>query len=127
MDNMISKEEVISKLQKFIDKIGDSGQITAFYLFGSYAAGRPTTMSDIDLAVLFDKAVEREHYLAERLRLMGELSTILGTDAVDLVVLNESPPGLAYRVIRDGELLFATEEGKGQLRFGRQNENGGWF
>ncbi len=72
-------------------------------------------MSDIDLAVLLDKSIERERYLAERLRLMGELSTILGTDAVDLVVLNESPPGLAYRVIRDGELLFAPEEGKGQL------------
>ena len=115
LDNIISKEEVIARLQKFVDKIGDSGQITAFYLFGSYAAGRPTPMSDIDLAVLLDKSVERERYLAERLRLMGELSTILGTDEVELVVLNESPPGLAYRVIRDGELLFAPEEGKGEL------------
>lgn len=115
MDKIISKEEVIARLQKFIATNRDSGQITAFYLFGSYAAGRQTPLSDIDLAVLLDNSVEQERYLDNRLRLMGELSTILGTDAVELVVLNESPPGLAYRVIRDGELLFAPEEGKGQL------------
>lgn len=115
LDNMISKEELILRLQKFIDRIKYSGQITAFYLFGSYAADRPTPMSDIDLAVLFHRSVERERYLTERLRLMGELSTILGTDMVELVVLNETPPGLAYRVIRDGELLFAQEESKSHL------------
>ncbi len=115
MDNPISKVELLSKLQKYIEMIKDMGQITALFLFGSYATGRQTALSDIDLAVLFDKSVEEERYLPERLRLMGELSTILGTDIVELVVLNEAPPGLAYRVIRDGELLFVRDECKSQV------------
>lgn len=114
-DNIFPKEKLRSRLQKFINTIRDSGQIIAFYLFGSYAAGRATPQSDIDLAILFDKSFERERYFPERLRLMGELSIVLETDRVELVVLNEAPPALAYRVIKDGELLFARDERKGQL------------
>ncbi len=115
LDNPVSKDELILRLQKFVDIIKHDGQIIALYLFGSYAFGRPTPLSDVDIAVLFDKSVERERYLPERLRLMGELSTILGTDRVELVVLNEAPPGLGYRVIRDGELLFTKNDTKNQL------------
>ncbi|ADG81453.1 DNA polymerase beta domain protein region [Thermincola potens JR] len=97
-DNIFPIEKLRSRLQKFINTIRDSGQIIAFYLFGSYAAGRATPQSDIDLAILFDKSFERERYLPERLRLMGELSIVLETDRVELVVLNEAPPALAYRV-----------------------------
>jgi len=51
----------------------------------------------------------------ERLRLMGEVSTVLGIDAVELVVLNELQPALAYRIIKDGELLYTRDEVKKQL------------
>lgn len=115
LENIIPKEELISTLEKFIERIKNSNYIIAFYLFGSYAAGRPTPLSDIDLAVLFNESVDEKEYLIERLKLMGEVSTILGLDAVELVVLNELPPGLAYRVIKDGELLYTREEAKKQL------------
>lgn len=115
MDNMFQKEELILTIRKFIDKNKHRGEMTAFYLFGSYANGMQTTLSDVDLAVLLDKAVGPEQYLAARLRLMGELSVILGTDMLELVVLNEVPPNLAYRVIRDGELIYMRDEAAGQL------------
>lgn len=114
-ENIISKKELLLRLQKFVDAIDFSGQIIALYLFGSYAADRPTPLSDIDLAVLFDKSAEHEIYLPERLRLMGEMSTVLGTDRIELIVLNEAPPALGYRVIRDGELLFSENDAKSQL------------
>lgn len=115
MDNMFQKEELILSIQKFIDNNKDRGEMTAFYLFGSYANGMQTTLSDVDLAVLLDKAVGPEQYLTERLRLMGELSVILGTDKLELVILNEVPPNLAYRVIKDGELLYVRDEAASQL------------
>lgn len=115
LKNIIPKKELISKLEKFIERIKNSDYIIAFYLFGSYAAGRQNPLSDIDLAMLFDESVDKKDYLIERLKLMGEVSAILGMDAVELVVLNELPPGLAYRVIKDGELLFIREEAKRQL------------
>ena len=115
MDKMFLKEELILSIRKFIDKNKDRGEMSAFYLFGSYAKGMQTTLSDVDLAVLLDKAVGPEQYLAERLRLMGELSVILGTDMFELVVLNEIPPNFAYRVIKDGELLYVRDEAASQL------------
>lgn len=115
MVNMYEKDELVERLQMFIERNESCGKIVAFYLFGSYATGRQTPISDIDLAVLLDKSVRREQYLNERLELMGKLSVILGNVAFDLVVLNEVPASLAYRVIRDGELLYIREEAKSQL------------
>lgn len=65
--------------------------------------------------MLFDRFVEPGYFLTEKLRLMGDLSIILGTDGIDLVVLNEAPPGLGYRVIKEGELLFLRDEAKNRL------------
>ena len=115
MENIYEKDELVLRLQKFIEGNKSSGEIVAFYLFGSYATDRQTPMSDVDLAVLLDKSVRREQYLNERLELMGKLSEILGNAAFELVVLNEVPAALAYRVIQDGELLFIRDEAKSQL------------
>lgn len=76
---------------------------------------RPTPLSDIDLAVLLDRCVGKEQFLNKKLQLMGDFSAIMGTDRIDLVVLNEAPPGLGYRVIKEGKLLFSREEAKDQL------------
>jgi len=65
--------------------IRDDRKIIAFYLFGSYAAGRPMPSSDVDLAVLLDESVNKEDYLMERLNLMGKVSTILGIDVVEVL------------------------------------------
>lgn len=115
MDIILAKAILLAKLQTFIDANKHSEQLVAFYLFGSYASGQPTPMSDIDLAVLFDKSVPAGQFLSERLRLMGYLSSALGNDEFELVVLNEVPAGLAYRIIRDGELCYVRDEAKGQL------------
>jgi predicted nucleotidyltransferase len=115
MDNVFPKEELVLKLQKFKDRISLNRQVTALYLFGSYATGKSTPLSDVDLAVLLDESVDKEDYLKERLRLMGEASAALRMDAVELVILNELPPALAYRVIKDGELLYSRDEAKKQL------------
>ncbi len=115
LGNITSKDELIVKLLGFTERIRQDGKIIAFYLFGSYAKGRPMPSSDVDLAVLLDESVNKEDYLMERLRLMGEISTFLGIDAVELVVLNEVQPTLAYRIIKDGEMLFSRDEAKKQL------------
>ncbi|MFZ5640758.1 MAG: type VII toxin-antitoxin system MntA family adenylyltransferase antitoxin [Bacillota bacterium] len=103
------------KLQKAVGLISGTKDIAAFYLFGSYASGRPTPISDIDFAVLFDNSVNRDQFLTRKLQLMGDLSTVAGIDKIDLVILNEAPPGLGYRVVKDGRLLFLRDEAKAQL------------
>ncbi|MCR6546585.1 type VII toxin-antitoxin system MntA family adenylyltransferase antitoxin [Dehalobacterium formicoaceticum] len=115
MKNYLSKVELLKKLEDFIEKVKGNKLILAVFLFGSYAAGRQTLLSDVDIAVLFCKTIKPKQIFTERLRLMGELSIVLGRDDIDLVVLNEAPPSLGYRVIKDGQLLYIRDGARSQL------------
>jgi predicted nucleotidyltransferase len=92
----------------------DTPAVLVAYLFGSLARGRPTPLSDVDVAILVD--ADREPDLAA---LTGALSDRLGTDAMDLVVLNHVGPTLAHRVLRDGRILFCRNE-PARLEFTRR-------
>src|SRR5215471_9426053 len=79
------------------------------YLFGSQATRRTHPGSDVDVAVLLDESLTPDEHFAERLKLLGDLSRIFGTDDVDLVTLNEAPPLLAYETLRHGILLYCAD------------------
>lgn len=72
------------------------------YLFGSAATGRMGPLSDIDVAVLVDEGEVAAG------RIEDALCRALGTDRIDLVVLNRAPSPLAYRVIKHGRLLYSA-------------------
>ncbi len=87
---------------------GDS-DISAAYLFGSYAKGRTGPLSDVDLAVLLVEGFPGEQYFDKQLDLQGNLSRILKTDEVDIVILNKANYVLAYEVLKSGKLLFTKD------------------
>jgi predicted nucleotidyltransferase len=91
-------------------------EVLVAYLFGSHARERPTPISDVDLAVLLSGAVPRESYLDYRIALMQELTKIFRSDEVQVVILNQAPPLLAYKVIVEGKLLLRRDE-LARLRF----------
>ncbi len=75
-------------------------------LFGSAATNHGTPFSDVDIAIGLE-----EHTTLDR-RAVGELITDLERATgrpVDLVLLDEAPPALAYRVFRDGRLVFEAD------------------
>jgi predicted nucleotidyltransferase len=85
--------------------------VVSAYLFGSQASGRAHRESDVDVGVLLDR---RRHPTAEarfeeRLGLLGRLTHALSGAAVDVVVLNEAPAGLARRIVLDGTALFCSD------------------
>ena len=80
------------------------------YVFGSQATGRTHPESDIDLGMFLEGSIRPEQRHALRLKLLGMLSRILKTDKVDLVILNEAPPLLAYEVLRTGLLVYCSNE-----------------
>ncbi|WP_066637988.1 type VII toxin-antitoxin system MntA family adenylyltransferase antitoxin [Desulfolucanica intricata] len=88
--------------------------IIAMYLFGSYAEGKQTPVSDIDLAVLLDRDFSSKLYFEKKLDILSTTTSILKTDEVDLVILNQAPPALAYRVLCKGKLLYEKPEAKAQ-------------
>lgn len=79
------------------------------YLFGSYARGQAGPLSDVDVAVLVDCHLSDEDRFTIRLDIIDGLIDILRRDDVDVLILNEAPLALRYRVVRDGIPLFCRE------------------
>lgn len=57
------------------------------YVFGSYAGGETTPLSDIDVAVVFGDEVPRGNYFKRELAIAGEVGKLLSVDRVDVVNL----------------------------------------
>lgn len=85
--------------------------VVAAYLFGSHSEGRAHRESDVDVAVLLDReraASDRDRF-EFRVRLTSALIAELRTNAVDVVVLNDAPPGLASRIVTRGRRVFCSD------------------
>jgi len=80
------------------------------YLFGSRARGRARASSDVDLAAFLSPRLTPRRRERERLLLLGELCSALRRDAVDLVILNDAPPLLAFRVTATGRTIYSRDE-----------------
>ncbi|MEX2529286.1 MAG: helix-turn-helix domain-containing protein [Gemmatimonadota bacterium] len=88
--------------------------VVAAYLHGSTARGMRHKESDVDIGVLVDRETHpNQRQRSElRVRLASELVAALGINAVDVVVLNDVPPGLAARIVLDGTLLMMSDAEK---------------
>ena len=82
-------------------------EIVFAYVFGSYGLERPDPLSDVDIALYL---VSAERIWKKKMKLIGDITAILKTDEVDLVILNEAPLSLCYQVLRTGKLLFSKNE-----------------
>jgi predicted nucleotidyltransferase len=104
---------VIDRLQAALQA---DGRIAYALLFGSAARGTVHAQSDLDVAVGVDPQARLS------VRDIGDLTSRLETAAgraVHLVVLDEAPPGLAYRVFRDGVRLTVRDEDALKARLAR--------
>ena len=72
-------------------------------VFGSSARGEARTGSDVDVAIGLAADVEFDALAVGRL--VSDLERVSGR-TVDLVLLHEAPPALAYRAFRDGVVVF---------------------
>ncbi len=71
------------------------------YVFGRASTGlRP--LSDIDVAVYLDDAVDP---VEGRLAAIGAVTSHLGTDEVDLVILNTAPTSLTGRILQTRRVI----------------------
>ncbi|MBI3333007.1 MAG: nucleotidyltransferase domain-containing protein [Candidatus Omnitrophica bacterium] len=84
--------------------------ISALYLFGSQATGKAGPLSDLDVAVLLnEKQIRPGRFFSCRLDLMAEVMRACRQSDVDLVLLNETTPLLAYEVVRGGRLIYERD------------------
>ena len=96
--------------QRLATVVGRAGsEIDCAYLFGSFARGESGPLSDIDVGILFSELTPA----ARRLDLaasVGEDVERLTKSTADVVMLNDAPPAVRHRIVRDGLLLFATDD-----------------
>lgn len=84
--------------------------VVVLYLHGSYAGGRPGTLSDVDVAALFEDGIEPKRLLDLELTLIGELEAIFEDEGVDLAVLNHAGVDFRYQVVAKGIPLYVGDE-----------------
>ncbi len=86
--------------EKMKELLGRERHVELAYLFGSAARGELGELSDVDVAVYLDDSLSSKERFKLQLRLIGELSSALKINRVDLVVMNDAPPTLNYEIIR---------------------------
>jgi len=84
-------------------------EVLEAYLFGSVARGEDERHSDIDVAVFVDQEVADGGGFGYRAKLTTDLMAGLGTNSIDVVILNQAHPLLYHRVLRDGIRLLSRD------------------
>ena len=96
-----------SALQNYFNSLD---MVLLAYLFGSYARDQAGPLSDVDIAVLLAGDPDAKRCFEMRLQLIGGVMDLLHFNDVDVIILNQAPLALRYRVLRDGALLYCRDE-----------------
>ncbi|MCL6613526.1 MAG: nucleotidyltransferase domain-containing protein [Firmicutes bacterium] len=97
-ENNHNAKALPAKLKEYFASRND---IAFAFLFGSYAKGKATGRSDVDIAVFFSQLYD----LATLNRITGDLETLLQKN-VDLIVLNEANASVAWAALRGVPLVI---------------------
>ena len=111
-------------LARLADLLEPRREILEAYLFGSTATGSARAHSDLDVAVYLSESQPETSRFGYAADLSAALMGALGAPRVDVVVLNDAPPLLYHRVLRDGVRILArdlkattTREGRALSRY----------
>ena len=105
--------------ERITEVLSGRREILEAYLFGSRARGAGQAHSDIDIAVFVDPEQAESGPFGYRSRLTTALMSGLGTNSIDVVILNHAPPLLYHRVLRDGLRLLSRDLRATTVREGR--------
>ena len=103
---MLSKNDK----QNISDYLAKRKDIQVAYLFGSQASGKADNLSDIDIAILFNAGLTVVQRFEQKLKIMGDVGSLLGRDDVEVVDLNSAPVALRFSAIENREILFVNDD-----------------
>lgn len=105
-------DDALRRLSEALDRDG----VVAAMLIGSQARGEAGPLSDVDLAVWHEPDLDRDQRWDLQMDLIGAAGEALKTNEVDLVMLNEAPPLMQHRAIRDAVRLVERDHAQ-RVRF----------
>jgi len=98
---MNGKRASLAEAIKIVKEISKSKHVKAIYLFGSYANGKQTPLSDIDICVITGYGIEEA-------KKEDILSNASGT--IDISLYEDLPLSIRWRVLNDGKPLFLRDK-----------------
>lgn len=110
MTNNMERAHLDRKLlAQLTSALEERDEILEAYLFGSHAGGQARLQSDIDVAVYIDEERAGDGAWGYQAQLTIDLMIALGTNDIDVVVLNKASILLYHRVLRDGVRLMSRD------------------
>ena len=101
--------DIATRLPLAAEYLGSHPKVICAYLFGGLARREHRPLSDVDIAVYLSDSADAADV---KLDILGNLIEILGTDEIDLVILNAAPPSLAMNVLRNKRVLADNDPTK---------------
>ena len=98
--------------KRVVEFLSKQEHVKLAYLFGSVANGKEGKLSDVDIAVFLDESLSKPERFSLQLKLISELTGILKTDRIDLIVMNNAPISLNYEIIKANHPLLVRDEGQ---------------
>jgi predicted nucleotidyltransferase len=93
-------EDIHQKIEPLTDIFTSDSNIVFAYLFGGLLKDKPNPLSDVDVAV-YVKNIKKLDYL----ELFGNIANVLGTDEIDLVILNTAQVSFTGRILQNRKVL----------------------
>jgi len=94
-------EDIHQKINSLADIFINDSNIIFAYHFGGLLKDKPNPLSDVDIAV-YVKNIKKLDYLD----LFCNIANVLGTDEIDLVILNTAQLSLAGRILQNRKVLI---------------------
>lgn len=102
--------DVKRRTLEIVRVLSRDSDVSALYSFGSMARGTLGPLSDLDFAVLLSGALDKKERFDKQLQLIGVFNDIFQTDEIDLVLLNDAPPGFCFNILKTGSLLYCRDK-----------------
>jgi predicted nucleotidyltransferase len=96
------------RLDLLVERLRAEPDLLAVYLYGSYGTAAQTTLSDVDLALLFKSGSAPD--FDREMRVRGDILETLGEEDVSIMLLERSDPIFQHEVLRTGRLLLCADE-----------------
>jgi predicted nucleotidyltransferase len=95
-------ENILDLLPQGVDFLKNRQKVVFSYLFGSLARDKVLPLSDIDIAIYLKEGVDLDQ---EKMSILQNLIDLLGTEEIDLVLLNTAPLTLKARIVENKKIL----------------------
>ena len=92
-----------ARVEDIGEALGAVPGILFAYLFGSHSTATAGPLSDVDVAVYVDDSADE---FDTKLAVLDRVSRHVGSDRVDVVVLNSAPIALAGRVLQSRRVIL---------------------